>query len=312
MESCDTLLMLGTDFPYRQFYPTQARIAQIDIRGANLGRRCRLDLGVIGDVREVLSRLTERVSARADDSHLSAARSHYAKARKGLDDLANDLSKHRPIHPQLLAKTVSDLAGEDAIFTCDVGEPTVWAARYLKMNGKRRLLGSFLHGSMANAMPQAIGAQFAMPSRQVISLSGDGGFGMLMGDLLTVRQSKLPIKIVIFNNGLLGFVDIEMKAGGFLPTGTRLDNPNFASMAESMGIYSARVEDPGRLKSAISEAFAHQGPAVVDVLTDRQELVMPPEIKLEQAKGFSLWMLKAVLNGQANEIVSVAKTALIR
>jgi len=312
MEACDTLLMLGTDFPYRQFYPTKARIAQIDIRGENLGRRCRLDLGVIGDVREVLSRLTERVSARFDDSHLSAAVSHYAKARKGLDDLANEHSKHTPIHPQLVAKVVSDLASEDAIFTCDVGEPTVWAARYLKMNGKRRLLGSFLHGSMANAMPQAIGAQFAMPDRQVISMSGDGGFGMLMGDLLTVRQSKLPIKIVIFNNGLLGFVDIEMKAGGFLPTGTRLDNPDFASMAESMGIYGVRVEDPRQLKSAISTAFAHEGPAVIDVLTDRQELVMPPEIKLEQAKGFSLWMMKAVLNGQANEIVAVAKTALIR
>src|SRR6266481_1975126 len=294
MEACDTLLMLGTDFPYRQFYPTKARIAQIDIRGENLGRRCRLDLGLIGDVREVLSRLTERVSASLDDSHLSAAVSHYAKARKGLDDLANELSKHKPIHPQLVAKVVSDLASEDAIFTCDVGEPTVWAARYLKMNGKRRLLGSFLHGSMANAM------------------SGDGGFGMLMGDLLTVRQSKLPIKIVIFNNGLLGFVDIEMKAGGFLPTGTRLDNPDFASMAESMGIYGVRVKDPGQLKSAIATAFAHEGPAVIDVSTDRQELVMPPEIKLEQAKGFSLWMLKAVLNGQANEIVSVAKTALIR
>jgi pyruvate dehydrogenase (quinone) len=312
MEACDTLLMLGTDFPYRQFYPTKAQIAQIDIRGENLGRRCRLDLGVIGDVREVLPRLTERLSGRVDGSHLGAAVSHYAKARKGLDDLAKEHSKHKPIHPQLLAKVVSDLASDDAIFTCDVGEPTVWAARYLKMNGKRRLLGSFLHGSMANAMPQAIGAQFAMPDRQVISMSGDGGFGMLMGDLLTVRQSKLPIKIVIFNNGLLGFVDIEMKAGGFLPTGTRLDNPDFASMAESMGIYGVRVKDPGQLKSALSIAFAQEGPAVIDVLTDRQELVMPPEIKLEHAKGFSLWMLKAVLNGQANEIVDVAKTALIR
>jgi pyruvate dehydrogenase (quinone) len=252
------------------------------------------------------------VSARVDDSHLSAALSHYAKARQGLDDLAKESSRHTPIHPQLVAKVVSDIAAEDAIFTCDVGEPTVWAARYLKMNGKRRLLGSFLHGSMANAMPQAIGAQFAMPGRQVVSMSGDGGFGMLMGDLLTVRQSKLPVKIVIFNNGLLGFVDIEMKAGGFLPTGTRLDNPDFASMAESMGIYGVRVEDPGQLRSAISTAFAHQGPAVIDVLTDRQELVMPPAIKLEQAKGFSLWMLKAVLNGQANEIVDVAKTALVR
>jgi len=312
MEDCDTLLMLGTDFPYRQFYPTKARIAQIDIRGENLGRRCRLDLGVIGDVGDVLSRLADRVSVRLDDSHLSAALSRYAKSRKALDDLAKEHSTHKPIHPQLLAKLVSELAKEDAIFSCDVGEPVVWAARYLKMNGKRRLLGSFLHGSMANAMPQAIGAQFAMPERQVISMSGDGGFGMLMGDLLTVRQSKLPIKIVIFNNGLLGFVDIEMKAGGFLPTGTRLDNPNFARMAEAMGIYGVRVEEPGQLKSALSAAFAHEGPAVIDVLTDRQELVMPPDIKLEQAKGFSVWMLKAVLNGQANEIVSVAKTALIR
>jgi pyruvate dehydrogenase (quinone) len=252
------------------------------------------------------------LSGTSDDSHLSAAVRHYAKARKDLDDLANELSKHRPIHPQLVAKVVSDLGTEDAIFTCDVGEPIVWAARYLKMNGKRRLVGSFLHGSMANAMPQAIGAQFAMPDRQVISMSGDGGFGMLMGDLLTVRHFKLPLKIVIFNNGLLGFVDIEMKAGGFLPIGTRLDNPNFASMAESMGIYGVRVEDPGELKSAISAAFAHEGPAVIDVLTDRQELVMPPEIKAEQAKGFSLWMMKAVLNGQANEIVQVAKTALFR
>jgi pyruvate dehydrogenase (quinone) len=312
MEDCDTLLMLGTDFPYRQFYPTKAKIAQIDIRGENLGRRCRLDLGVIGDVSEILPRLIQRVAARTDDSHLSTALNRYAKARKGLDDLAKEQTRHKPIHPQLLAKLVSDLAAEDAIFSCDVGEPVVWAARYLKMNGKRRLLGSFLHGSMANAMPQAIGAQFAMPDRQVISMSGDGGFGMLMGDLLTVRQAKLPIKIVIFNNGLLGFVDIEMKAGGFLPVGTRLDNPDFASMAESMGIYGVRVEDPAQLKAALTAAFAHEGPAVIDVVTDRQELVMPPEIKVEQAKGFSLWMLKAVLNGEANEIVSVAKSALLR
>ena len=312
MESCDTLLMLGTDFPYRQFYPTKARIAQIDIRGENLGRRCRLDLGVIGDVPDVVSRLLERVSAKTDDSYLRAALSHYAKARKGLDDLANEFSKHSPIHPQLVARFISELAAEDAIFTCDVGEPIVWAARYLKMNGKRRIVGSFLHGSMANAMPQAIGAQFAMPNRQVISMSGDGGFTMLMGDLLTVRQWKLPIKIVIFNNGLLGFVDFALKAGGFLPMGTRLDNPNFADMAQAMGIYGVRVEDPRELKSALATAFAHDGPAVIDVLTDRQELVMPPSIKLEQAKGFSLWMMKAVLNGQANEIVDVAKTALLR
>jgi pyruvate dehydrogenase (quinone) len=312
MEGCDTLLMLGTDFPYRQFYPTKARIAQVDVRGENLGRRCRLHLGVIGEVLEVLPPLTERVTRNDDDAYLKTALDHYAKARKALDEQADELSKHTPIHPQLVAKVVSDLASDDAVFTCDVGEPTVWAARYLKMNGKRRLIGSFLHGSMANAMPQAIGAQCSSPGRQVVSLSGDGGFGMLMGDLLTVRQLQLPIKIVIFNNGLLGFVDLEMKAGGFLPTGTRLDNPSFAGMAESMGIYGVRIEEPAQLKSAIAAAFAHDGPAVVDVLTDRQELVMPPKIQLEQAKGFSLWMMKAVLNGQASEIVEVAKTAFAR
>ena len=312
MLACDTLLLLGTDFPYRQFYPSEARVAQVDIRGENLGNRCRLHLGIIGDVKDTVTRLVEKVEEKTDSSHLQQARTHYQAARAELDALAAATPARRPIHPQTVARIISEVASENAIFTCDVGEPTVWAARYLRMNGKRRLLGSFLHGSMANAMPQAIGAQLALPTRQVISMSGDGGFGMLMGDLLTVRQSKLPIKIVIFNNGLLGFVDIEMKAGGFLPTGTRLDNPDFANMAKSMGIYGVRVEDPGQLKAAISSAFAHDGPAVIDVLTDRQELVMPPEIKLEQAKGFSLWMMKAVLNGQANEIVDVAKTAFAR
>jgi pyruvate dehydrogenase (quinone) len=309
MESCDTLLMLGTDFPYRQFYPTQARIAQVDIRGENLGRRCRLELGVIGDVRETVSRLMPLLEKKADSAHLSTALKHYAGARKGLDDLANDHSTHRPVHPQLVAHLVSELAAEDTVFTCDVGEPTAWAARYLKMNGKRRLLGSFLHGSMANAMPQAIGAQVAYPKRQVVSLSGDGGFGMLMGDLLTVRQHKLPVKIVIFNNSLLGFVDIEMKAAGFVPTGTKLDNPSFAAMAEAMGIFARCIEDPARLRDALSEAFAHDGPALVEVITDHNELVMPPKIKAEHAKGFSLWMLRAVMNGKGSELVDLAHTS---
>ncbi|HET9833779.1 MAG TPA: thiamine pyrophosphate-binding protein, partial [Vicinamibacterales bacterium] len=200
MEACDTLLMLGTDFPYRQFFPSKARVVQIDVRGENLGRRCRLDLGVIADVREILPTVVERVAQKHDDLHLTRAVRHYKSARHGLDSLVNENSAHRPIHPQLLAKVISDLAEEDAIFTCDVGEPTCWAARYLKVNGKRRLLGSFLHGSMANAMPQAIGAQFAFPQRQVVSMSGDGGFSMLMGDILSIREHRLPIKIIIFNN----------------------------------------------------------------------------------------------------------------
>jgi pyruvate dehydrogenase (quinone) len=312
MESCDALLMVGTDFPYRQFFPTKARIAQIDIRGENLGRRCPLTLGVVGDVGELLPRLTERVAERRDDTHLTTVIHHYQSARRGLDALANEQSKHRPIHPQLLAKVISDLAADDAIFTCDVGEPTVWAARYLKMNGRRRLLGSFLHGSMANAMPQAIGAQSAFPGRQVVSMSGDGGFAMLMGDILTIRQRQLPVKIVIFNNGLLGFVDIEMKAGGFLPVGTNLENPDFAQLANAIGIKGIRIEDPQALRDGLATAFAHDGPVVVDVVTDRLELVMPPKIKLEHAKGFSVWMMKAVLNGQANEIIDLARSSIDR
>jgi pyruvate dehydrogenase (quinone) len=308
MLACDTLLLLGTDFPYRQFYPKDARIAQIDIRGENLGKRCRLDLGVIGDVRETLRRLEPKIRKKADDSHLNKALKHYESARSGLDSFRPD-SQHKPIHPQLVAATLSSLASDDAIVTADVGEPTVWAARYLKMNGRRRLLGSFLHGSMANAMPQAIGAQVTYPKRQVISMSGDGGFAMLMGDLLTIRQLKLPVKIVIFNNGLLGFVDIEMKASGFLPTGTRLDNPDFAAVAKAMGIYGVRIEEPAELAGAMQAAFQHDGAAVIDVVTDPVELVMPPAVTLEQAKGFSVWMIKAVLNGQGSELVRLAESA---
>jgi pyruvate dehydrogenase (quinone) len=312
MLGCDTLLLLGTDFPYRQFYPQDARIAQVDIRGENLGNRCRLDLGIIGDVKETLPRLLEKLKDKTDSKHLQTALAHYKKARSELDSLEVATPGRKPIHPQSVARVISESASEDAIITCDVGEPTVWAARHLRMNGKRRLIGSFLHGSMANAMPQAIGAQISSPKRQVISMSGDGGFSMLMGDVLTLRQLKLPIKVVIFNNGLLGFVDIEMKAAGFLPTGTGLDNPNFAEMAKAIGIYGVRVEDPAELDGAIKSAFAHDGPAIIDVVTDPMELVMPPKITVEQAKGFSVWMMKAVLNGQGNELVELARSAWAR
>jgi len=309
MLACDTLLLLGTDFPYRQFYPHDARIAQVDIRGENLGNRCRLDLGIIGDAKATISRVLAKVKQKSDDEHLQTALAHYKKSRADLDSLAIATVGRKPIHPQTVARIISEVASEDAIFTCDVGEPTVWAARHLKMNGKRRLLGSFLHGSMANAMSQAIGAQVSSPKRQVISMSGDGGFSMLMGDVLTLRHLKLPIKVVIFDNGLLGFVDIEMKAAGFLPTGTRLDNPNFAAMAKAIGIYGVRVEDPGDLQGAIEAAFRHDGPAIIDVVTDPLELVMPPKVTLDQAKGFSVWMMKAVLNGKGNELVRLALSA---
>jgi pyruvate dehydrogenase (quinone) len=248
MEDCDALLMLGTDFPYRQFYPKDARIAQVDIRPEAIGRRAPVELGLIGDVASTLQALLPRLRARTDRSHLDRSLEHYRLARQGLDDLAKG-RPGGPLHPQHIARVVNEFAAEDAVFTCDVGLPTVWAARYLAMNGQRRLLGSFWHGSMANAMPQAIGAQAAFPQRQVISFSGDGGFTMLMGDLLSLVQLKLPVKLIVFNNGSLGFIELEQKSSGFLDTGTELVNPNFAAMAETVGIKGIRIEDPSEVES---------------------------------------------------------------
>jgi pyruvate dehydrogenase (quinone) len=312
MFDCDLLLMLGTDFPYRQFYPAKAKIAQIDLRAENLGRRARLDLGLVGDVGSTLAALLPKLSKKTDDAFLTKARSHYHKAREGLDELAVGERGRKPIHPQYLAKVIDEVAAADAVFTCDVGETTVWAARYLRLTGGRRLLGSTLHGSMANALPQAIGVQGAFPGRQVVSMSGDGGFTMLMGDLLTLRQLRLPVKIVVFNNGLLGFVDMEMKVAGFLNVGTNLDNPDFAKIAQAAGIAGFRVEDPADLKGALQKAFAHDGPALVDVVTARMELVMPPKIEAEHALGFSLYFAKAIINGRGSELIELARTNLFR
>ena len=314
MLDCDVLLMLGTDFPYRQFYPegSGVRIAQVDVRPENIGRRAAVDLALVGDVRATLQALLPLLDKKRDDTHLTQARRHYAKARKDLNDLAKGKPGKQLIHPQQIAKAISDYAAQDAIFTCDVGLPTVWAARYLAMNGKRRLLGSFWHGSMANAMAQAIGAQKALPNRQVVSLSGDGGFTMLMGDFISLAQLKLPVKVVVFNNGALGFIELEQKSTGFLDFGTELQNPNFAAMAEAIGIRGIRLQDPGEVDEGIAAAFAHDGPVLIDAVVNRAELAMPPAITVEMAKGFSLYMLKAVMNGRTDEIVDLAKTNLWR
>lgn len=308
MLNCDTLVMLGTDFPYRQFYPGDATVVQIDHDPQALGRRVGLDLGIVADVSETLAALLPRLPYKGDRSFLEQSLKHYAKARQGLDDLAQPSAADRPIHPQYLTRLLSELADDDAIFCADVGTPTVWAARYLKMNGRRRLLGSFNHGSMANAMPQAIGAQATYPDRQVISLSGDGGFSMLMGDFISLAQLKLPVKIIVYDNASLGFVAMEMKSAGYLDTGTDLHNPDFAAMANAMGILGLRVENSEELEGALRTALAHDGPVLVDVLTAKQELAMPPAIKLEQAKGFSLYMLKAVMSGRGDEVIELAKT----
>ncbi len=312
MLNCDTLVMLGTDFPYRQFYPTDAKIIQVDRNPQALGRRATLDLGIAADVSETIDALLPRLTRKSDRSFLDTSLKHYEKARQGLDDLAQPSKTNRPIHPQYVARLLSELADDDAIFTADVGSPTVWAARYLKMNGRRRLIGSFNHGSMANAMPQAIGAQAAFPGRQVISMSGDGGFTMLMGDFISLTQLNLPVKVIVFNNSSLGFVAMEMKAAGYLDTGTELKNPDFAAMSNAMGILGIRVEQSEDLEPALRRALAHNGPVLVDVVTASQELVMPPSIKLEQAKGFSLYMLKAVMSGRGDEVIELARTNWLR
>ncbi|WP_428678137.1 ubiquinone-dependent pyruvate dehydrogenase [Reyranella sp.] len=311
MHACDVLLMLGTDFPYKQFLPTAAKIAQVDIRPGNLGRRCKLDLGVVGDVTATLEALIPRIEVKADRLHLDDSVARYRHARKDLDALAQGTPGRTPIHPQYLARLISSHADAGAAFTFDVGTPTIWAARYLQMNGTRRLVGSLVHGSMANALPQAIGIQAAQPQRQVVALCGDGGFTMLMGDLITLVQEKLPVKTVIFNNGVLGFVALEMKAAGFVELGTDLQNPNFAAMANAMGILGIRVEDPAELKDALDRAFAHDGPVVLDVVVATQELSMPPTISFEQARGFGLWMLRAVLSGHGSEVIDLARTNLL-
>ncbi len=308
MMACDVLLMLGTDFPYRQFYPEKAKVAQIDLIPENLGRRTAIDIGLVGDVGATLAALIPRVKTGRDGSFLKSAIENYAESRKGLDDLANGTPGSGVIHPQHVARVLSEQAADDAVFACDVGTPTVWAARYLTMNGRRRLIGSFSHGSMANALPQAIGVQAAYPGRQVVTLSGDGGLAMLMGELLTVRQLGLPVKIIVFNNGTLGFVEMEMKAAGLVETGVALDNPDFAAMARAIGIHGVRVTDPGDVEAGIREVLAHPGPALLDAVTARTELSMPPKITLEQMKGFTLYMAKAIISGRGDEVVELGKT----
>lgn len=312
MMNCDVLLMIGTDFPYQQFYPKNATIIQIDVRGEQLGRRAKLDFGVVGDTKTTLRGLLPKLEQNQYEAHLKRSLEHYREARTGLDEVATANAGKKTIHPQYVAHVLDQLASEDAVFTCDVGTPTIWAARYLRMNGKRRIIGSFTHGSMANALPQAIGAQASYPDRQVISMSGDGGFAMLMGDLLTLRQQQLPVKVIVFKNESLAFVELEMKASGILDFSTDLRNPDFTKIAEGSGLLGLRAATPDQVEPMIAEALKYDGPALVEVPVSRQELSMPPTITLEQAKGFSLFMMRAVLNGRADEVIDLAKVNLFR
>jgi pyruvate dehydrogenase (quinone) len=312
MMNCDVLLMIGTDFPYQQFFPKDATVVQIDVRGEQIGRRSKVDFGLVGDTKTTIRALLPRLEQNQYETHLQESLQHYRKARQGLDELATGNSGKKPVHPQYVARVLDQLAAEDAIFTCDVGTPTIWAARYLTMNGKRRILGSFNHGSMANALPQAIGAQMSHPGRQVISMSGDGGFAMLMGDLLTLRQHELPVKMIVLNNHSLAFVELEMKAAGIVDYGTDLVNPDFTKIAEGAGLLGLRADTPDQVEPMIAQALRYNGPALVEILVSRQELSMPPTITYEQAKGFSLFMMKAVLSGRGDEVIDLAKVNLLR
>ena len=310
MEHCDALVMLGTDFPYRQFLPEGVPVIQVDVRGENIGRRVPVAYPLVGTVKDTVEALLPLLEAKSDSKHLDRMTAHYRRARSKLDKLAEVRPGNSPIHPQFVAATINRLAADDAVFTADVGTSCIWMARYVRMNGARRLIGSFNHGSMANALPQAIGAQAAQPGRQVISMSGDGGLAMLLGELITLRQQHLPVKVVVFNNGALSFVELEMKAAGIVTYGTDLDNPDFAGIAQAAGLFGARVEKAGELEDALRAAFSHDGPALVEVRTERYELSLPPKLTYGEIKGFTLYATRTVLSGEGKELVELAKTNL--
>lgn len=312
IKEADVLLMLGTDFPYSQFYPEDARVIQVDIRGSHLGRRTPVDLGLVGHVKDTIDALLPLLSPKADRTHLDRSLDHYRRTRKSLDALAVNDRDRTPVRPEYVAGVVDRLAADDTVFTFDVGSPTIWTARYLTMNGRRQLSGSFTHGTMACALPHAIGAQTAFPGRQVVALAGDGGLAMLFGELLTLVQSRLPVKVIVFNNSSLNFVELEMKAAGVVNFGTELKNPDFGAVARAMGIFGRRVEQPADLEQAVTDAFAHDGPALIDVVVARQELSIPPAVSAEQAKGFTLYAIRTILAGRADELLDLVSTNVAR
>ncbi|HKN30408.1 MAG TPA: thiamine pyrophosphate-dependent enzyme [Roseiarcus sp.] len=299
--ACDTLLLLGCDFAWRQFYPDHARIVQVDIDPTHLGRRHPVEIGVVGDVKATLETLIPRLRSREDRAFLDNCVELHEKAFVVLDRRAA-VGRGGKIHPQYLTHLIDQYAADDAVFTADGGSPMVWALRHTRATGKRRTIVSLSHGTMANAMPQALGAKKAAPNRQVISLSGDGGLSMLLGDLITAVQEKIPIKVAVFNNGSLGFVELEMKVEGLLDVYTNLENPDFARIAQAIGFHAQRVERAEELEAAVRDWIAAPGPALLDVMTDRMELVVPPKIELDQIFGTALYSAKAVLAGRAEDV----------
>jgi pyruvate dehydrogenase (quinone) len=308
MHECDLLLLLGTDFPYSKFLPTKPKIVQVDIRVENLGRRSKLDLGLWGDMGETIRALLPMIEAKSDRSFLDAMLGNHKKSLRRLNAYVDHVGKRRPMHPEPVAAALSEIAADDAIFTADTGMCNVWSSRYIRATKDRRLIGSFTHGSMANALPQAIGAQLCYPGRQVIAMAGDGGLAMLMGELLTVTQYDLPIKIVVFDNSALGMVKLEMDVDGIPDYQTDLKNPNFAKLAEAIGMMGVRIENPADLSSGLKQALQHSGPALIDVVTDPNALSLPSHIEADQVVGFAVAMGKLVLAGGIDEVVDTIET----
>lgn len=299
--ACDTLLLLGADFAWGQYYPDKATIIQVDRDGSHLGRRHPVELGVVGDIAPTLQALLPLLAEREDTAFLDECTKHRDKA------MEKRAKEEQPgegelIHPQHLTALLDRHAADDALFTADGGSPMVWVLRHIRSNGRRRTLTSLLHGTMANAMPQALGLQKAFPGRQVISLSGDGGLAMLLGDLLTAVQEKLPIKVVVFNNSSLNFVELEQKVEGLLDNYTDLLNPDFGRLAEVIGFHGRTVTRPEELEAAVQDFLAQPGPALLDVHTNPTELVMPPEVEFSQVAGTALYAAKALLGGRAGDV----------
>ena len=304
----DVVLLLGTDFPWKDFLKTDARIAQILTHGERLGRRTHVEMGLIGDVRATLDALLPRLENRDDDSFLLDRRDVYKSDQDRLEHHAGTGGKPGEISPEYLTAMISQYADDDAIFTVDTGMTTVWAARHLKSTGKRTLMGSFSHGSMANAMPQAMGAALAGAGRQSIALCGDGGLSMLMGDLATIGQYQLPVKMVVYNNSSLGMVEIEMQLAGLPNYQTEMVNPDFARVAEACNIRAITVEDPGKVEDAIRMAMAHDGPVLLDVKTDRYAVAMPPHTSVDQLGSYALSEAKMILSGRGTEVIDQIST----
>ena len=303
MHEADVLLMLGTDFPYSPFLPEDNKIIQIDVRPNRLGRRAKISMGLCGDIKTTLSALLPLIRQKGDDSFLKKQLSNYQKVKDDLATYVKVRGSENSIHPEYVMDEVNALANDDAIFTVDTGMTCVWGARYLQATGKRKMIGSFNHGSMANAMPQAIGAALAYPDRQVIALCGDGGLAMLLGDLGTITQYKLPIKVVVFNNSALGMVKLEMEVAGLPDWQTDIVNPNFADVARSVGMQGYKITTPEEVMPTLVRAFGTPGPALIDIHTDPNALALPPKIEWGQMMGFAKSMTKLMLNGKSQEVI---------